>query len=101
MGELKIILLHMILDADEKVHITSGTTTQVYTGPCVLRRVIVNIASSNPINIIDQNDSGATPVIASMEPSMPPGAYEYNCVMANGIQIVYAGDADLTITYRV
>lgn len=82
----------------EKTYIASATTTQVATGNCVLHAIVVNSTTAFQIGIID-GTSGTTANVGIMQASIPPGTYEYNCVMKLGIRIVTLGASDITVIW--
>lgn len=89
-----------LINGAEGVHISTQTTTQVYTGACVLKSIIVNTTAAGTITIVDAA-SGTTPVKGILAASILNGAIEYNMVMANGIRIITGGASDITVTYTV
>lgn len=88
----------MPIPSDSYVHISTTTTTQVYTGPCILKSIVVNTTAAGAISIID-NISGSTVNIGSLQASVLPGTYHYNVPISKGIRIVTAADSDITVTY--
>lgn len=86
----------MIIDGDNHAYISTQTTTQVYTGQCILKSVIVN-TSAGAISVID-NTTGST-VNVGLIASGVTGTFYYNCTMGKGIRIITAGAADVTVTY--
>lgn len=87
--------------ADEKTHISTQTTTQVVTGPCKLRNIIVNTTAAGTITIVDAAAGASTPVVGIIAASVLAGTYEYNCVMARGIQIITGAASDITVTWNI
>lgn len=90
----------MLIDAADYAYIATNTTTQVYTGPCVLKSIIVNTAAAGSISVID-NTTGSTVNVAILKASVAEGTYTYNLVMRKGIRIITAGATDITVTYTV
>lgn len=88
----------MPLPADDYVRITTGTTTQVYTGPCILKSIIVNTTAAGTIGIIDAI-SGTTVNIGQLQASVNPGVYLYNVKCSLGIRIVTGAASDVTVTF--
>lgn len=86
----------MPIPGDAHTYISTATTTQVYTGVCILKSVIVN-SSAGAISIID-NTAGSTVNVGLIEDGVT-GTFYYNCTMGNGIRIITAGAADVTVTY--
>jgi hypothetical protein len=81
-------------------NITSATTTQVYTGRCRLRAIVVNTTAAGTIKIID-GTSGTTANIGTLKASVAEGVYRYDCIMTSGIRIVTGAASDITVLYTV
>lgn len=82
----------------EKTYITTATTTQVASGPCVLQAIVINTTAAGTIGIID-GTSGTTVNVGSIVASAAVGRYEYNCVMKEGIRIVTGAASDITVLW--
>ena len=80
-------------------YITTGATTQVYTGPCVLERIVINTTAAGTIGIID-GTSGSTVNVGQIVASAAVGDYEYNLAFKLGIRIVTGAASDITVVYR-
>ena len=89
----------MVIDGNQYKYISSATTTQVYTGPCILVAIVVNTTAAGAIGIID-GISGTTVNVGQLKASVAEGVYTYNSVMSSGIRIVTAGASDITVIYR-
>lgn len=77
-------------------HISTATNTQVLTGQGSLVRITINTPAAGSISVYDA--VGATTVpIAIIEASAPVQAFEYWVQVINGIYIVTAGSADITV----
>jgi hypothetical protein len=90
----------MIHQHNSYTNITSGTTTQVYTGACTLVAIIVNTTAAGSIKIID-GTSGSTANVGTLKSSVQEGDYNYNITLGNGLRIVTAATSDITIVWRV
>lgn len=90
----------MILDAHDYVHIATATTTQVYTGPSVLKNITINTAAAGIITIYDEVGSGTTHVVAIIA-ATAVGPYTYNLTCTRGIKVVTAAASDVTVTFSV
>lgn len=90
----------MILDAHDYAHISTQTTTQVYTGSAVLKNVTINTAAAGIITIYDEIGATTTHVVAIIA-ATAVGTYTYNVPCTRGIKIVTAAATDLTVTYSV
>jgi hypothetical protein len=90
----------MIIVGNEKVNISTQTSTQVYTGPCVLKNVILGTTAAGSITIIDGITDGGT-VVAILKSNIVENTYMYNIVMANGIRIITAAASNVCVTYAV
>lgn len=88
----------MPIPANDYAYISTQTTTQVYTGPCILKSIIVNTTAAGAIGIID-NITGTTVNIGQLKASVVEGVYVYNVKMSKGIRIVTAAASDITVTY--
>lgn len=80
-------------------YITTATTTQVYTGPCVLVRIVVNTTAAGTIGIIDEI-TGTTVTSGLIKASIVEQSLEYGIYMRKGIRIVTGAASDLTIVYK-
>ena len=86
-----------------KKYITTATTTNVRTGPCVLKRIVVNVPiSTGTITIYDDVASGTTTPIAIITSTadLKPFSLEFDCQMTNGIQIVTTQSQNITVIYN-
>lgn len=77
-------------------HITSATTTVIFTGKGVLQAVTVNTTANGIITITDGSIGSVKGILKA---SVAEGTYWYNISMASGCSIVTAGASDLTVTY--
>lgn len=89
----------MPIPADNYLHISTNTTTQVYTGPCIFKAVIVSTAAAGAVTIYDEVGSDTTHVIAILKASVAEGNYVYNVQTTRGLKVVTAGATDITVTY--
>lgn len=80
-------------------YISTATTTQVYTGPCSLVRVIVGETAAGAITIEDDNASVSGPTVAVLKASIAEGSYEFGIAMTNGIKVTTAGASKVTVVY--
>jgi hypothetical protein len=90
----------MINTINAYANITTGTTTQVFTGACTLVAIVVNTTAAGSIKIID-GTSGSTANVGTLKSSVVEGTYLYNISLASGIRIITASASDVTIVYRV
>jgi hypothetical protein len=85
-------------------HISSATTTQVFTGACSLVAIIVNATSAGTITIVD-NTTGTTPVVGVLKASIAEGTYNYGApagiTLSTGLRVITGGASDITVVYRV
>lgn len=81
-------------------YIPTATTTQVFTGRCVLHSIVVNTTAAGAISIID-NTTGSTVTTGILKASIAEGVYEYHIIMTKGIRIITAGASDITVCYSV
>lgn len=90
----------MILDAHDYAHISTQTTTQVYTGPCVLKNITINTAAAGTITVYDEIGAATTHVVAIIA-ATAVGTYTYNVPVSRGIKVITAAATDATVTYSV
>ena len=89
-----------IINANDYVHISTQTTTQVYTGTCVFKRITINTAAAGIITIYDEIGSGTTHVVAIIA-ATAVGSYEYNVPITRGLKVVTAAASDVTVCFSV
>lgn len=80
-----------------------GLATQIFTGYCVLERIVMNVSTIVTIGIID-GTSGTTINKALIYKNPTSGDYTYNMVMGNGIRLIMTGAGnikpDITVVYH-
>lgn len=79
-------------------NITTGTTTQVFTGAGTIHAITLNTAAAGSIILAD-SVSTTTPAIATIKASAAEGTYLYDVAVANGLRIITAGATDLTVSW--
>jgi len=79
-------------------NITSGATTQVFTGRGLLQAITINTTAAGTIKIID-NTSGTTANVGTIVASAGIGTYWFNCSISSGLRIVTAAASDITVTW--
>lgn len=84
---------------NEKTYISTATTTQVATGPCILIGITVNTTAAGTIGIID-DITGTTVNVGQLKSSIAEGTYAYNCIMKKGIRIVTGAASDITVLWK-
>lgn len=89
----------MPIPADNYAYIATGTTTQVYTGPCIFKGICVNTTAAATITIYDEVGSATTHIVAILKASVAEGNYFYNIQTTRGLKIVTGGSSDITVTY--
>lgn len=77
-------------------HISSGTTTTIFTGKGVLQAITVNTTANGTITITDGSIGSVKGILKA---SVAENTYWYNMSMASGCSIVTAAASDLTVTY--
>lgn len=82
----------------EKTYISTGTTTQVVTGQCILHYITVNTTAAGTIKVID-NIAGSTANVATLASSVAEGTYIFHCSMSAGIRIITAAASDITVVW--
>lgn len=81
-------------------YIDSATTTQVYTGNCVLNKIIIGEDAAGAISIID-GTSGSTVNVLQFEASAPVGHYDFNIALRAGLRIITAAATKITVVWSV
>ena len=66
-----------------------------YSGPCVLRRVVVNTGAAGSVVVYD-NTSAAGTKVATIN-GANPGVFDYGCTVSNGVYIDLAAGQDVTV----
>jgi len=92
----------MLKDLNSYAYISTGTTTQVLTGPGVLVGIMVNTTAAGTIKVID-GTAGVTANIATLKASIGEGWYGFGAngiAISAGIRIVTAAASDITVVYR-
>lgn len=77
-------------------NITTATTTQVFSGPGRLIRIVLNETTDGAITIID-NTTGSTPVVGVIATATIPGFLYYGVKVNTGLRITTAGASDITV----
>lgn len=89
---------------NDYTNITTGATTQIYTGRCTLVAIVVNTTAAGSIKIID-GTSGSTANVGTLKASISEGTYNYGApagiTLATGLRIITAGASDITVVWRV
>lgn len=80
-------------------YISTATTTQVATGPVILKKIVVNTTAAGAIGIID-GTTGTTVNVGELKSSVVEGEYEYNIQLSEGLRIVTAAASDITVVYQ-
>jgi hypothetical protein len=79
-------------------YIADAATTQVATGPAVLRKIIVGETAAGAISIID-NTTGSDVNVGVLKASIAEDSYEYNLACAKGIRIITAAASKITVVW--
>lgn len=83
-----------------KRYIATATTTTIFDGPGVLKKIILGETAAGAITIYDEAAGGTTDIIAVLKASIVEGEYEFNVAIGKGLQIVTAGASKLTVVYN-
>lgn len=92
----------MVPAVNDYKNITTATTTQVFTGACILAGITINATSAGSIQVFD-GISGNTNAIGTLKASILEGDYYSSPTgirCALGIRIVTNGASDITVVYR-
>jgi len=80
-------------------NITSATTTNVVSGPGVLKSITVNTTAAGTITIYD-NTSATGTKIGTLKSSVAEGTYDFSAAFTTGLTIVTGAASDITVSYR-
>ncbi len=83
---------------NQYTHISTNTTTQVFTGRGNLKAIVVNTTAAGTIGIID-GTSGSTVNVGSLKASVVEGTYLYDCSISSGLRIITAASSDITVIW--
>lgn len=89
-------------DAYATNYITTATTTQVKTGPGVLKRIVINKpVSTGTISIVD-NTSGTTVThgIITSTADLKPFYIDFDVRFSTGLRIITTQAQDITVVYE-
>lgn len=92
----------MTKSTDIGTRITTATTTQVRTGPCVLKRIIFSIpVSTGTVNIID-GTSGTTSThgVITSTADLKPFVMECGYRLSTGLRVVTTQSQDITLVWE-
>lgn len=93
--------MDLMRDDYKYTYIATATTTQVFSGPGRLIRIVVNTAIDGSINVID-NTSGSTTnvaLITTTTADSPPAPYYYGIKLNTGLRIITTGAQDVTVVW--
>jgi len=76
-------------------NITSADTYTITDRPCVLHSITVNKTVAEIITIMDGTDT-----IGVLDASIVEGTYTYDIVLRQYLQVITAGDSDITVSYK-
>lgn len=81
--------------------ITTATTTQVASGPCVLKRIVFSVpVATGTVNVIDgQAGTTSTHGVVTTTADVKPFVVEYDCRMTSGIRIVTTQAQDILVVW--
>ena len=76
--------------------ITTGTTTQVFKGAGVLKRIVVGETAAGTIKVYDAI-TGTTNQVVELKASIVEGTYEFDIHLKTGCRVITAGATKCTI----
>jgi len=82
--------------------ITTATTTQVRTGPCVLKRIVINVpVSTGTISLID-NTSGSTVThgVVTSTADLKPFVIECDYRFYTGLRVITTQAQDICLVWE-
>jgi len=80
-------------------YISTNTTTDIFSGPGRLKKIIIGETAAGAITIYDEATGGSTTVVGVLKASIAEGEYEFNVALGKGLQIVTAGASKITVVY--
>lgn len=82
--------------------ITTATTTQVRTGPCVLKRIVFNVpVSAGTVTIIDgTSGTTATHGVITSTADLKPFVIELDYRLYTGLRVVTAQAQDICLVWE-
>lgn len=80
-------------------YISTATTTDVFSGPGRLKKIILTETAAGTITIYDEATGGTTSIVGLLKASIVEGEYEFNVALGKGLQIVTGGASKLTVVY--
>ena len=87
------------MESNSYSYITTATTTQCVTGPCILQYVWAD-AGANTISIID-DVTGSTATVATVTGNATTGVWVRLMVaISKGLRVVTSGTSKVTLVYR-
>lgn len=79
-------------------YIAAAATTQVATGRCVLKRIIIGETAAGVITVYDATSgSSADDIRAVLKASIAEGSYDFDMELKNGCRIITAGASKITV----
>jgi hypothetical protein len=80
-------------------HVTTSSTTQVFTGKGVLHSIIVNATAASTFAIFDSAIGITSGTVAILKASVAENTYTYDATIANGLYIVNGTTGDYTVMW--
>lgn len=80
-------------------YIATATTTNVFSGPGRLKKIILTETAAGTITIYDEATGGTTTIVGLLKASIVEGEYEFNVALGKGLQIVTGAASKLTVVY--
>lgn len=81
-------------------YVGTAATTQVHTGPGVLKKIILGETAAGAITVYDCATTANTPTLAVLKASVVEGTYEFDAPVSAGIRVVNAGNSKFTVIYE-
>lgn len=80
------------------LHLSGGTTSQVFTGPGTLHAIVVNTTTNTAMGVYD-SVAALTGTLAVLKASIAENTYEYDVVCANGLYLTLGAAGDYTVVW--
>jgi hypothetical protein len=80
-------------------YIATATTTDVFSGPGRLKKIILGETAAGAITIYDEATGGTTTIVGILKASIAEQEFDFDIAVGKGLQIVTAGASKLTVVY--
>lgn len=81
-------------------YISTGATTQVYSGNGTLHSIVVNGGTTGTIIVYDETGNGTTNIIASFDTTNALSTFIFDVGTSKGLKIITSAATKLTVSYQ-